>query len=153
MRIMEKSRTSGFTLIETLLAVFIAVALILVIYPNYLQKREMAAASQLADSMRKYATVLSQLTREQINWTDKKTMEVMPDMIKEVLPEFNDESVIGGRWEWSANWEMQQMEIRLVDYKSGIQLISRVDQLLDDGDLSTGAVKGDQNQLAMMLPN
>ena len=150
---MEKSAKTGFTLIETLLVIFIVVALVLVIYPNYLQKREMAAASQLADSMRKYAAVLSQLSREQINWTDKETMEAMPDMIKEVLPEFNKQSVIGGRWEWSANWEMQQMEIKLVDYKSGIQLINRVDQLLDDGDLSTGVVKGDQNQLAMMLPN
>ena len=142
---------NAFTIIETLVVICIVGVLTLVIFPNYIQRKEHTTASQLAGNIRKFATTFTDYAKQKEDLPDKPTASIPPDHILEEIPRFREESIIGGYWEWSCNCEINQIEIRLVDHEGTIPLIERVDQLLDDGNLSTGAMTGDEDHLKMIL--
>ena len=148
---MGRSLQSGFTLIETLVVVIIIGVLMFVIFPNYIHPREQSTAVRLADSFRVHATAFKNFAEERDNSPDQPDTEELPDLIKERVPDTSSDSIVGGYWEWSWNYPDKQLEVRLVQHNANIQLIERVDHLLDDGNLATGMMTGDLDQLRMIL--
>lgn len=141
----------GFTLIEILIVICIMGALTLVVFPNYIQEQENNTATRLADNFRVLATVFTDFTKGQGHWPEKHEMGKLEEMINDEYPQFSKESIIGGNWEYACDYEFRQFKIRLVGHDAHTHLIERVDDLLDDGNLATGSMTGDQEELVMIL--
>ena len=148
---MGRPLQNGFTLIETLVVICIIGVLTFVIFPNYHQRKEHSKAAQLADSFRAYATALKDIAEINGSQLDQSQTDKLPDVMKSQIPQLHEESIVGGEWQWSCDEAIEKIEIRLVNHEAAMGLIERVDHLLDDGDLKTGIVTGDEDQLTMVL--
>ncbi len=148
---MRKAKQNGFTLLETLVVVCIVCVLSLVIFPTYINHRETSTASQLADSFRTYASSFSNYAIEKGSLPKKLPMRIYPEGMEERLPNFSEESMIGGHWDWNCHHEKDRLEIHLVNPEAGVTMLERIDQMLDDGNLLTGSVVGNEDHLTMII--
>lgn len=148
---MRKAKQSGFTLLETLVVVCIVGVLTLVVFPTYINHRETSTASQLADSFRTYASSFSNYAIENGSLPKKLPMSIYPEDMEGRLPNFSQESKIGGYWDWNSHHDNNLMEIRLINPNAGVTMLERIDQMLDDGNLLTGSVVGNEDHLTMII--
>ena len=148
---MGKTTHSGFTLLETLVVICIVGVLSLVVFPTYINHRETSTASQLANSFRTYASSFSNYAVENGSLPEKLPMRIYPEGMEGKLPNFSEESMIGGYWDWNSHLDENRVEIRLVNPQAGVTLLERIDQMLDDGDLLTGSVIGNEDHLTMII--
>ena len=148
---MSRHVQSGFTLIEILIVICIMGALTLVVFPNYIQEQENTTATRLADSFRVLATVFTDFSKGQGHWPEEQELGKLNELIQKEYPQFSRESMVGGNWEYACDYEIRQFKIRLVGHNAHTHLIERVDDLLDDGNLATGSMTGDQDVLVMIL--
>jgi len=138
--IMNPISKRGFTLVEIMIVVAIIGLLAALGIPSMLHSRIKARATRFANDIQRAGHAFVQYSFDNGSYPLDKNPAQMPDGMAPYLTKFSwfDPTAIGGQWDWdygvfgitagvsvhSPNWGSEQMKV--------------VDQILDDGNLSTG---------------
>lgn len=146
-----RKKTSGFSMVEILIVVSILGMLAMIAVPSYINSRSCSQATAVADNFRTYAAAFQIYCTEKGAWPPDAMAGMVPQGMEGHLPRFNEEAVIGGRWDWESGTDSPKASISLVNYRSNHRVVQQVDRILDDGNLSTGLILGHGNRLTLVL--
>jgi len=137
----NESRRSGFTLVEIMIVVVIIGLLATLAFPAYKKVREQSQAKRLANDYRTFAGTFEFIALELGAWPVDGVGNNLP---LEAQPYFESSNWYntppnGGFWDWEVNRHGFVASIGLSE-GSGLPdaVYQGVDELLDDGNLSTG---------------
>ncbi len=158
---MKHSRTEeGFTLVEIMIVVAIIGVLNALAIPAFKRARMDAVATRVANDFRIYADAFTMQAAESGNWLPRRARSRLPHQMKGYInPEaFEDLTVLGGRWKWAGPTRAQvkrgrtTARLRMQNLRrANRDILTRVDEILDDGNLKTGQVVGNRNRLDFIL--
>lgn len=123
----------------------------LVAMPNYLQRRTQDQASDLAEAFRKQGAAILAYKNEHGSWPGGEMKGKIPPIVEASLGMFDQEPLGGGEWEWTPAGPGSTPCLCLIDCKAGHRVLVRVDEMLDDGDLTKGSLFQKDNRLIMVL--
>ncbi len=138
-----KFGSSGFTLVEMMIAVSIIALLTSIAIPayNYNSVNLKSQNASLLNDYRTHAEALIRSAMERGDYTSFDGSGPIPSSISGYLPYTVLNSPVGGHWNWDhTDWGITA-GISLSNASIGTQRMSSIDEQLDDGDLSTGAFR------------
>jgi type IV pilus assembly protein PilA len=109
--------------------------------PGYLKIRTNSQASVIANSFRVYVHAFEVHAIEFGFWPPDTQPGKIPPGMEGQLPKFDQPSVVGGQWDWEFSASGVNAGISLRDTNAADHLLTRIDTLLDDGDLTTGNLR------------
>lgn len=146
-------RRAGFTLVELVVTIVVLGVLAGVALPRLRDYRETSQASMTARTFKNISNALHQYYLDNRMWPADQTVVNTP---VPGLDPYLDSSVLrrpppmGGNWDWNnLNWAfyaIPNMSIQSVPNPTSAPVVSvftRIDTILDDGDLSTGVFRYD----------
>lgn len=141
-------KIAGFTLVEIMIVVVIVGLLAAMAAPAYRMVRRNSNVRLLTNDFRKYADAIIIYNLEYGDWPETAAMSVIPDgMVGMMPPGYTEGSTLSGGFAWDYDSE----ELSLTGSSADDQLMIRVDQVLDDGDLNTGAFTKSGNDYVFKL--
>jgi type IV pilus assembly protein PilA len=143
--VLSPRQLSAFTLVEIMVVVVIIGLLASVAVPSYLKIRTNSQASVIANSFRVYVHAFEVHAIEYGFWPPDTQPSEIPAGMEGQLPKFEESSVVGGQWDWENGASGVTAGVSLRDSNASEQLLTRIDHLLDDGDLSTGNLRNTSN--------
>lgn len=147
-----KPGPSGFTLIEIMIAVVIIGLLAAIATQTFNAVRQASTAAVLANDFRKYADSFETYALEMGTWPEDVDRGIVPPGMKGSLVNFDIPSVVKGNWDWDYQNAGVTAGLSLVDSNADDELMQRVDEKLDDGNLESGrfiAVGGERYTLVL----
>ncbi len=139
---------SAVTLLEvTICLLIISVVVLASLGPfKYLEKSQISSVAATARLINQLAVFIHSTTGQ---WPADVNNSILPPEMQPYLGNniFQNETPIGGRWDWNGPSNSVSSSIGIAirfnpDTKANMQLLKQLDQLMDDGDLSTGLCKG-----------
>lgn len=125
----------AFTLVEIMIVVVIIGLLATLGIPSLMRVQERSHASRLANDFRQFDAAFQRYALEDGQWPPPDNPGVIPAGMTGYLPDsFTRPSPFGGNYQWSGPSRM----ILLRNSQATDAIMTRVDAILDDGDLSTG---------------
>jgi prepilin-type N-terminal cleavage/methylation domain-containing protein len=125
----------AFTLVEIMIVVVLIGLLAALGIPSLQRVQESSHASRLANDFRQFEAAFQRYALEDGQWPPPDNPGVIPAGMTGYLPDsFTYTSPLGGNYQWSGPSHM----ILLRNSQATDALMTRVDAILDDGDLSTG---------------
>ncbi|MBC2603539.1 prepilin-type N-terminal cleavage/methylation domain-containing protein [Puniceicoccus vermicola] len=134
----QKPRRGGFTLVEIMIVVIIIGLLASLAIPAFLRVRASSYASRIANDYRLYRDAFEIYYVENGVWPADNNHGHIPPEMEGRLPGFDQESPSGDFWDWDRNAAGAVAGVSLYGEKTDEAVMVRVDEILDDGDLSTG---------------
>jgi len=144
--------TRGFTLVEIMVVVVIIGLLAAMGGPAYRKVTLRSKATAVANDFRAFATPFVTYNLQNGRWPDDAALQVTPPELATALPhQFSARTPIGGSYKW--NYDVSAGGIPnikaaiSIEPSSGnpmnddVDLLERIDFLLDDGNLSTGNIR------------
>ncbi len=129
-------RRHGYTLVEIMVVVVIIGLLAAIAIPAFKRVQERSAASRIANDLRQYAEAIQRYNLENGQWPPSGAVGTIPVGLESYLPAgFTNPSPIGGQYSWSG---LPTLAIRLTGATPNPAVMTRVDAILDDGNLSMG---------------
>jgi type II secretory pathway pseudopilin PulG len=147
------NRGSGFSLIEIVALISVLSLLITVTVPTYITHQRNCRAATMAKSFRTYATAFRNYSMEEQSWPLNAHPGMIPPGMEEKLPRFDEESVLGGKWDWEPHTSDCNASISLMHPKDSESVISRIDEILDDGNVHTGDLVLEGDRITFYLPD
>ncbi len=132
----------AFSLIELVIVVVIIAVIAAIAVPRATEASRNAAAAAMAAHIRKLADAFDLYHAEHGSWPDDSLAGDLPtEMAGRLRPSDFGPSPAGGLYDWQ-NWiDMHPLGGCIVGIADGVHdwaLLTRVDAILDDGDLATG---------------
>jgi prepilin-type N-terminal cleavage/methylation domain-containing protein len=132
----------GFSLIELVIVVVIIAVIAAIAAPRVTEASRNASAAAMAAHIRRLADAFELYHAEHGSWPYDSLPGVLPpEMAGRLRPSDFGPSPAGGLYDWQ-NWiDMHPLGGCIVGIADGVHdwaLLTRVDAILDDGDLATG---------------
>lgn len=135
--------TSGFTLLEIMVAVVIIGLLATLSIPIFTQLRERSVRTVMANELRLAAAALNNYAFEKGDWPPDGAGG-WPTEIIDYLPQserWNGPTPIGGKWAWVREADALSASIQVNDFTAPLDQIASLDRVIDNGELSTGNLR------------
>lgn len=88
---------------------------------------------------------------EQNAWPGNSLPGSIPQGMEEQLPRFDQETALGGQWDWEPHTADCEASICLVHTNCSDAVVARIDEILDDGNLQTGDLVLDGDRIAFYI--
>lgn len=136
----------AFTLVELIAVVVVLAVMSAIAVPRYIDYRERAAASAVAGQFKLIRSTMIRIRNDTGAWpADGSGAGEVPTAARNYFTEANfnanGRSPVGGTWDWNYfGGEQADICIHAVGTPSAsaVAIMTRVDELLDDGNLATG---------------
>ncbi|WOO39547.1 type II secretion system protein [Rubellicoccus peritrichatus] len=142
----------GFTLLEIMMVVVIIGLLIAMAVPGFRKMKENSRASAIANDFRVFSDALHEYNILEGGWPhpNDNAGEFPAGMDGFLSHAWTNESPVGGNYFFE---HPPGEDARLVIRSSNIsaRVIELVDRKLDDGDISSGQLRGNDSQIALTL--
>ncbi len=148
-----KSRHHGFTLVEIMIVVVIIRLLASMAVTAFNKVSTQSRATTLANNFRKFAEAFQSYNLEEGEWPDSDWVEgSYPTGMEGDLPAaWIRESSVGGFYAFHEGDGVNPPTLILANSNASQDLMIKVDEILDDGNLSQGLVRGDPDSLDYLL--
>lgn len=145
-------RLDGFTLLEIIVAITIIGFLAAMALPAFRVMRERSHAARIAGDLRAFRTVFTTYALENAAWPESAGAGQVPTGLETALPaNWRELAPSGGAWQWESDPAAGTASIVLTGGSTTRSLYLKVDELFDDGDISTGALQFDGSSLRLSL--
>ncbi|HSH09614.1 MAG TPA: hypothetical protein VK995_04465 [Oceanipulchritudo sp.] len=141
----------GFTTVEVVVLISLLSLLALVAVPSYLSHRANSQASCLSKKFRTYAIAFQAYAEQEGTWPPDQTAGQVPLGMESRLPAFDEESIVGGQWDWDGTGGDHPPAVSLIAPKASWGVLTRIDRILDDGNLNTGILVYNENKVTLLL--
>ena len=151
---------AGFTLVEIMIVVAIIGILNVLVMPAFRKARLDSIATRVAEEFRVYSGAFTMQAAESGSWPVRRARGKMPPELEGFIRKevFEEETIIGGKWRWVGPSRRQirkgksraSLDIRNIR-RANRELLVRIDEILDDGDLRSGQVQGRGSSLSFIL--
>ncbi len=128
----------GFTLVELMIVVAIIGLLAALAIPAYLSTRDRSVATAVANNLRTYNNAFQIYATENGSWPPDANSGIVPPGMEGELPKFTEETAVGGTYDWEYMTMNVTAGISIVGSNLDTRLAQKIDEILDDGNLSTG---------------
>ncbi|WP_269541483.1 type II secretion system protein [Cerasicoccus fimbriatus] len=138
-------RRAAFTLVEIMTVIVIIGLLAIMGMPAFQKARITAQNTRLANDLRVFAGAFDNYSAEHGAWPPDYAAGVVPTEMQGYLDpsEFTIRTVVGGRYDWNYNNGTYQAGIAITGSHMDEEQATEVDEMLDDGNLSTGKFQMD----------
>lgn len=126
--------------------------LTIVAVPSYISHQNNCRAAAVANCFRTYATAFRNYSMEEQSWPKDVQPGMIPPGMELQLPLFDEESALGGKWDWQPHTDDCEASICLMHAEPSESIASRVDEILDDGNLHTGNLVLEEDSIVLYLP-
>ncbi len=136
------ARSPGFTLVEIMVVVVVIGLLALLAVPAVRTAKEGTYKSRLANDYRQFRSGFETYAMENGQWPDDESPGVLPSVMDGYITEgtFEQASVMEGTWDWEGPGAFSfTAGISLRDSVADDEFMARLDQMLDDGSLTSGS--------------
>lgn len=155
-------RARAFTLVEVMVVVVIIGLLAAMAMPIYRHITLRSKATAVVNDFRTFSTALITYSIQNGHWPADGTPGVIPPEMVSLLPTgFSLKTPIGGVYKWNFDVSADGITAKaaiLIETANGetmtddADLVQMVDQLMDDGSLSTGVIQlGSTNSLVYII--
>ena len=141
-----RSRSSGFTLIEIMIVVVIIGVLASFAIPIFMKVRQQSFASAIVNNFRVYRAEFEMFAMAEGDWPPDADPSVVPAGMDGRLNRLWEDTTGGESWDWERNSAAVEAGISLQGDRAVPAVMERIDEILDDGDLSTGEFFKDGNR-------
>ncbi|MGJ3242658.1 MAG: type II secretion system protein [Opitutales bacterium] len=145
----------GFTLVEIMIAVSVIGLLAAIAIPAFQKTRAKSQAYRLANDFRTYANAFEIYALEFGYWPDDEARGVMPDGMDDYMRThgWTESTPVGGNWDWDFDVKGVYAGISITKPTAGDDPFVIMDEVLDDGDLSSGEfIKNDDRFTYVLEP-
>lgn len=146
-------RRAAFTLVEIMTVIVIIGLLAIMGMPAFQKARIAAQTTRLANDLRVFAGAFNFYTVENEAWPPDYAAGVVPTEMQGYLDpsKFTIRTVVGGRYDWNYQNGTYQAGIAITGSHMDEEQATEVDEILDDGNLSTGKFQMDGANYAYIL--
>jgi type IV pilus assembly protein PilA len=133
---------NGFTLVEIMIAVTVIALLAAIGVPAFIQYRRDTQDSLFLNELRVMRDAFKTYYMKYGQYPPNQSTGIMPPEIAGYLPDMDwaKATPIGGQWDWEGvPWTGAGVSVRLPERDP--DAMERLDALVDDGNLSTGAFR------------
>jgi prepilin-type N-terminal cleavage/methylation domain-containing protein len=156
----RQSDRRGFTIVEVMIVTLVIGVLSLLAMPAFRQSRMETLATSVASDFRTFSEGFMMYAAESGQWCLRGSRGHLPDEMDGYIrrDSFEAPSAIGGSWQWRGPTSGQarsgrgsaSLDIRNIELNDR-ELLLRIDEILDDGNLATGQVQGGGSHLSMTM--
>ncbi|MEX0332562.1 MAG: type IV pilin protein [Puniceicoccaceae bacterium] len=146
-----KGKPGGFSSVELFVLTSVFGLLLLVAIPSYRDKQTNARAGELAEDLRSYGCALWDYHATTGSWPADSQPGAIPEGMGDRLAGFSEPSPIGGQWDWEGPKACCSASICIDGVECSIRVIQRLDEIMDDGNLSMGLMRYEARRLIMVL--
>lgn len=134
------SRTRGFTLVEIMIVVGIVGLLAAIAIPVFNAIRTSSQATRMVTDFKTYRTAFEMHAFEMGTWPVDADRGTIPGNMNVYLKgnSFAQTTPIGGNWDWDFDQSFAYAGLSVVDSTAGEGVMEKIDEMIDDGDLSSG---------------
>lgn len=131
---------SAFSLVEVMIVVVIIGILAAIAIPAFQKVRKNSMASRIANDFRVFQTAFETHATESGSWAPDGSGNNLPATVRPYLENsaWFREPPLGGYWDWEVNRLGYRAGIALAWGEDMPDVMLRVDEILDDGDFSSG---------------
>jgi prepilin-type N-terminal cleavage/methylation domain-containing protein len=139
-RLSSRRRSAGFTLTEVMIAVMVVAMLASIALPNFFRAQVRARNLIFATSVKKAAEGFEIYAWEHRGYPANSQPGVVPLGMDDYLQgmAWTEETPLGGKWNWDKNIQGYKAGIGVYQPKATDDQFLMIDEMIDDGDLSTG---------------
>jgi prepilin-type N-terminal cleavage/methylation domain-containing protein len=149
--LLHRRQHSGMTMLELLIVVAVIGVLGAIALPSYVRSRQRAQNVQTMGDLKSFAGQLEIFNGEMRMWPDDKGPGRFPDKIGGVTDNQLEQSIkrakfealpgIGGQFDWDYNTNGVHAAIAVANPTADNAQLVKLDELMDDGSLTTGALR------------
>jgi prepilin-type N-terminal cleavage/methylation domain-containing protein len=142
----SKQKVSGFTLVEIVIVVVIIGLLATMAYPVFIQVKNHSQASRIANDFRAFSGLFETYMLDNGVYPADASPGAIPTGMEDYIKSSNwsEPSPIGGNYDWFYNGVGSGgivAAVSITSYTSGDDPISKLDEIMDDGNLGTGIIQ------------
>jgi len=152
-RLSSRRRSAGFTLTEIMIAVMVIAMIASIAVPNFFRAQVRARNLIFATSVKKASEGFEVYAWEQRGYPPDSTPGVVPLGMDEYLKgmAWSETTPLGGQWNWDRNLHGYRAGIGVYQPTASEDQFLLIDEMLDDGDLSTGYFRARPNGYVYIL--
>lgn len=150
------TKKNAFTIMELLVVVTIIGLIASIAIPAYVQSRQSSVATKTANDFRNFAEQFNYYNLQTGLWPQDGLPSTIPAGMEGYLSTsvWPKETPLGGLWDYDYDAFGFMSGISIDSATMGDDSLAAVDSLMDDGNLTTGAmVKTGDNRLSYILEN
>jgi prepilin-type N-terminal cleavage/methylation domain-containing protein len=135
-----KYNSKGFTLTEMMIVVAIIALLAAIALPSFMRAREKARSAAFIGNLRAVRSAFEIYSIENHGYPPNSAAGVVPNGMSDYLGSFpwTKATPIGGKWNWDNNINGYKAGVAVTSITADITQMYDIDQLFDDGVLTTG---------------
>ena len=141
----------GFTLVEIMVVVTIIGILASLALPALKRARHNSIAVSLANNFRIYAAAFEVYATENGSWPADVNRGQIPGGMEGQLPRFTDWAYGRSRWDWDSNVAGMTAAVSLHHNDLEPVIQKRIDDILDDGNPSSGKFQSNGSFISYIL--
>lgn len=141
----------GFLAMEIIALISVISLLAIVSLPSYISHQRNTDAACVANCFRTYATAFRNYSLEKHKWPENTIPGTIPSGMEFQLPQFDEESAVGGNWDWQYSANSDKAAICLVNLSTNEAMITRIDEIIDDGNPYTGDLVMEEDRVTFHL--
>jgi len=119
--------------------------------PAFLKIQENSYASRLANDYRTFRNAFEIYYLENAGWPEDVNHGQLPPEMEGYVVGFTEQAPTGDHWDWDRNAAGAVAGVSLRGGRTSERVMEKVDEILDDGDLSTGRVYRHSNRYTFEL--